>query len=55
MAKTYIKTGEKIYCTGCRLIVTDTENLELDTAEDDMYYDGLLVNWDENGYYTETA
>jgi len=51
--KTYIETGEKLYCTGCKLVVVDSETLSLDTTEDDMYYDGLLVNWDENGYYTE--
>lgn len=51
--KTYVPIGETVYCTGCRLIVTSAEDLELSTQEDDMFYDGLLVNWDENGYYTE--
>jgi len=55
MAKNYIKAGEIMYCTGSKVKVTDEGNLELYTTEDDMFYDGLLVNWDENGYYTETA
>jgi len=52
--KNYIKIGETVYCTGAKLKVIDVENVKLITVEDEMYYDGLLVNWDENGYYTES-
>ncbi|KKN53866.1 hypothetical protein LCGC14_0598250 [marine sediment metagenome] len=52
--KTYLNIGDQVYCIGAKLRIADTENIELITAEDDMYYDGLLVNWDENGYYTES-
>ena len=53
--KEYLEEGSKIYSTGCRLIITDNETLDLWETDEDMFYDGLLVNHDEGGYFVAKA
>ena len=49
----YLPEGTKVFCTGAFLITTKTDSLNCYSVEDDMYYNGLPVQWDENGYYIE--
>jgi len=51
--KFYLPEGTRVFCIGCWLQTTKTDALRCSQVEDDMYYDGLLVQWDENGYYIE--
>jgi len=50
MAKIYLKKGDKVFTTGAWLL-WDGEKLVLDEIDEDTFFDGQLVNTDENGKY----
>jgi len=50
MAKRYIKDGDRVFSLGCHLIWDEKkESYIYDGMEDDLYFLGEIVNYDDNG------
>ncbi|MFA5196527.1 MAG: hypothetical protein WC401_12070 [Bacteroidales bacterium] len=54
MAKKYLKHGDRAFCTGCYLRYDEKENcFRFDGLEDDTFFDGKLVNFEDDKPFTE--
>jgi len=48
MAKKYLQSGDSVFSTGV-FLQWNGERFIVEGFEDDTFYDGLLVNFDEEG------
>ena len=47
MSKEFLKEGDRVYCTGVYLVVQPNGQLAVDGIEEDAYFDGMPVCYDD--------